>query len=266
MAGCSPPAGTCSFNRMTHMSLEELVLRIRRQDRRALARMLSLVEAGEAPAAPSGRQGRGIAVGLAGPVGAGKSTLAAALVRHLRGLGQKVAVLASDPSSPKSGGALLGDRVRMTFDPRDEGVYFRSLATRGAPGGLSAAARPARDWLLEYGFDVVLVETVGVGQDQLAIRDVVDVLVLLVTPHSGDEIQWEKAGLVELADLVVVNKADLPGADRVYQQVCGALSLGARQPTVLSVSGLKDQGIADVWAAIVHRYGALRAGSGGSGG
>ncbi len=235
---------------MVHTSYESLALRVRQGDRRALARMLSLVEAGEAPAALGSAGRRGLVVGLAGAVGAGKSTLAAALVRYLRGRGQKVAVLASDPSSPRSGGALLGDRVRMKIDPRDEGVYFRSLATRGAAGGLSAAVGPARDWLLDYGFDVVLVESVGIGQDQVAIREVVDVLVLLVTPYSGDEIQWEKAGLVELADVVVVNKCDLPGADRVYQQVRNALSFGEKPPLLLSVSALNEQGIADLWAAI----------------
>lgn len=236
---------------MANTNEETLALRLRQADRRALARMLTLAEAGQAPAPPP-RAGRGLVVGLAGPVGAGKSTLAAALVRYLRGQGQKVAVLASDPSSPRSGGALLGDRVRLKIDPHDEGVYFRSLATRGAPGGVSAAVGPARDWLFEYGFDVVLVETVGIGQDQVAVRAVVDVLVLLVTPHSGDDIQWGKAGLIELADLVVVNKADLPGADRVHQQVRTALSAGTNQPVVLSISALNEQGIADLWAAVLN--------------
>ena len=128
-----------------------------------------------------------------------------------------MAVLACDPQSPVTGGALLGDRIRVRFEPADEGVYFRSLSTRGAAGGISAATKAARDWLVEFGFDVILIETVGVGQDQVAkmSASIVDTLVLLVTPNTGDEVQWEKAGVIEVADLVVVNKSDLPGADRV---------------------------------------------------
>jgi len=242
-----------SCTTMTQTSHEALARRARSGDRRALAQIISLIEAGEAPPSPDSPRRGGLVVGLAGGVGAGKSTLAAALVRYLRQQGKRVAVLASDPSSPRTGGALLGDRVRLRIDPRDEGVYFRSLATRGAAGGLSAAVAPARDWLLECGFDVVLVETVGVGQDQVAIRNIVDLLLVLITPHSGDEIQWEKAGLLELADLVVVNKSDLPGAEHVYQQVCRALSLGTQGPAVISVSALHGQGIAELWAALIAR-------------
>src|SRR5262249_20324528 len=151
---------------------------------------------------------------------------------HLRGQKLSVAVLACDPQSPITGGALLGDRIRLRLNPADEGLYVRSLSTRGAAGGISSAVGPAIGWLMAFGFDVVIVESVGVGQDQVAIRSVVDTLVLLVTPHTGDEVQWEKAGLIEVADIILVNKSDLPGADRVRQQLVSALSLAPGRPQV----------------------------------
>ena len=149
----------------------------------------------------------------------------------------------------------MGDRIRVRFDPADEGVYFRSLSTRGAAGGISAATRQARDWLAAFGFDVILIETVGVGQDQIAVREMVDTLVLLVTPNTGDEVQWEKAGLIEVADLVVVNKSDLPGADRVRQQLVSALSLGPQETrvAVLNVTAATGQGVESLWQAIAAR-------------
>jgi len=235
----------------------DLLARFEAGDRRALAEMLTLVEAGTAPELPArlDRRAATHVVGITGSGGAGKSTLVAALINHLRAAGLRVAVLASDPQSPRTGGALLGDRIRVRFDPSDNGVYFRSLSTRGATGGLSAAVKPALDWLAAFGFDVVLVETVGVGQDQVAARDVVDTLVLLVTPHTGDEVQWEKAGLIEVADLIVVNKSDLPGADRVRTQLHAALSLAPGQDPVpvLSVVAADGRGVRELWDAIAAR-------------
>ena len=240
---------------------KQLGARVLAGDRRALAEVLSLVELGHAPALPTTANSAGGApktphvVGLAGSGGAGKSTLVASLVEHLRAANLKVAVLASDPQSPLTGGALLGDRIRVRIDPADEGIYFRSLSTRGAAGGLSHAVGPARDWLALFGFDVVLIETVGVGQDQVDVRKVVDTLVLLVTPHTGDEVQWEKAGILEVADLVVVNKSDLSGAQRVRQQLTSALSLsqqGANVP-VLSTTAATGQGVPELWSAIASR-------------
>jgi LAO/AO transport system kinase len=193
-------------------------------------------------------------VGITGSGGAGKSTLVGCLVAHLRSLGLRVAVLASDPQSPVTGGALLGDRIRVRIEPDDEGIYFRSLSTRGAAGGISAAVEPAIAWLKAFGFDAILIETVGVGQDQVAVRSVVDVLVLLVTPHTGDEVQWEKAGLIEVADLIAINKSDLPGADRVRQQLTSALSLvpGAPEVPVVNITAATGQGVAELWQKIVE--------------
>lgn len=245
----------------------ELLARFSRRDRRALAEIISLTETGQAPSpaalAPSSLISHPSSfpriVGLTGSGGAGKSTLAAASIAHLRFQGRTVAVLACDPQSPLTGGALLGDRVRVRFDPADEGVYFRSLSTRGAQGGVSAAVGPAIEWLKAFGFDVILVETVGVGQDQIGVRPLVDTLVLLVTPNTGDEVQWEKAGLVEVADLIVVNKADLPGADRVRQQLLSALSLGSVKPApILAAVAATGQGVAELWQAIDERKAAGR--------
>ena len=232
----------------------------RRGERRALARLISLVENGEAPPLPAesaAEERHMLEVGITGSGGAGKSTLIAALCAYLRKLGKRVAVLASDPRSPRSGGALLGDRVRMQFDPTDEGLYFRSLSTRGATGGISAAVENLLPWLSAFGFDVALVETVGVGQDQAAVRDCVDVLVLLVTPHTGDEIQWEKAGVIELADIVAVNKSDLPGADRVRQQLRQALMLSpdTADVPILPVVASTAAGVTELWQAIEAQAG-----------
>lgn len=243
---------------MTDLSAD-LLDRFARHDRRALAEIISHVEthADSAVLPPSHilrPAPSPIVVGLTGSGGAGKSTLVGASIAHLRSQGRTVAVLACDPQSPVTGGALLGDRVRVRFDPDDEGVYFRSLSTRGAQGGVSAAIGPAIEWLKAFGFDVIIVETVGVGQDQISVRRFVNALALLVTPNSGDEVQWEKAGLIEIADLIVVNKADLPGADRLRQQLLSALSLGGKPPApILAVVASNGQGVAELWQAIDQR-------------
>lgn len=241
---------------MTELTAD-LLARFIRRDRRALAEIITQIESQpDAPLLPPASVVRHpsafpVVVGLTGSGGAGKSTLTAASIAHLRAQGRTVAVLACDPQSPVTGGALLGDRVRVRFDAADEGVYFRSLSTRGAQGGVSAAVGPAIEWLKAFGFNVIIVETVGVGQDQIGVRQFVDTLVLLVTPNAGDEVQWEKAGLVEVADLIVVNKSDLPGADRVRQQLFFALSLGGKPPApILATIASSGEGVPELWHAI----------------
>ncbi|MEX0936287.1 MAG: GTP-binding protein [Pirellulales bacterium] len=242
---------------MTDTTVENLLDQFAQGDRRALSQILSLVQRGEAPPRPQG-SGKGavakrsLAVGITGSGGAGKSTLIGALVRHLRSAGKSVAVLANDPQSPLTGGALLGDRIRMGDQGDDAGVFIRSISTRGAPGGIAATTGEACRWLAAFGFDVVLVETVGVGQDQVAIRAVVDRLVLLVTPGSGDEVQWEKAGLIEVADVIAINKSDLPGADRLRADLTAALSLSpaGNQVPIVHVVATTGRGVAELWDVV----------------
>jgi LAO/AO transport system kinase len=190
----------------------------------ALARAVSIVE-NHRPgfdallAALHARTGRAQRIGITGPPGAGKSTLTTTLVAALREAGQRVAVIAVDPTSPFTGGALLGDRIRMERVALDPGVYIRSLATRGSLGGLSTATREVADVIDAFGFDHILIETVGVGQSELDVARAADTTVVVLVPESGDSIQTLKAGLMEIADLFVVNKADRPGADRVRHDI-----------------------------------------------
>jgi LAO/AO transport system kinase len=172
------------------------------------------------------RIGRGRRIGITGPPGAGKSTLTTQLVAAYREAGLTVGVVAVDPTSPFTGGALLGDRIRMERVALDPGVFIRSLATRGSLGGVSAATRVVADVLDAYGFDRILLETVGVGQSELDIARVADTTVVMLVPESGDSIQTLKAGLMEIADVFVVNKADRPGADRLRNDI--ELMLGLR--------------------------------------
>lgn len=172
------------------------------------------------------RIGRAQRIGITGPPGAGKSTLTTQLVAEWRAAGLRVGVVAVDPTSPFTGGALLGDRIRMERVALDPGVFIRSLATRGSLGGLSAATRVVADVLDAFGFDRILLETVGVGQSELDIARVADTTVVVLVPESGDSIQTLKAGLMEIADLFVVNKADRPGADRMRNDI--ELMLGMR--------------------------------------
>jgi LAO/AO transport system kinase len=198
--------------------------------RAGLARVISRVE-NEEPGfrdllkALQPRLGRAHRIGLTGPPGAGKSTLSSALVKHFRAGGEKVAVVAVDPSSPYTGGALLGDRIRMNELALDPGVFIRSMATRGSLGGLALATKEVTDVLDAFGFDRILIETVGVGQSELDIACAADSTVVLVVPESGDAIQTMKAGLMEASDLFVVNKADRPGAERMARELSMMLHL-----------------------------------------
>lgn len=189
-------------------------------------------------------------VAITGSAGVGKSTLIGKLLEPIRRQGLKVAVLACDPQSPVSGGALLGDRFRMSSTP-DDGVFIRSLPAVSGRGAI-AEHLPAMIRLLEaFGFDVVLIETVGAGQGDTAVADLADVVVLLLQPETGDELQWEKAGVLEVADIIAVQKADLPRAEHVAAQVKSALDLsGPRAIPVLLVSARTGQGLAELWQAI----------------
>jgi LAO/AO transport system kinase len=228
--------------------LDELIDRCRRHDRLALARLLSLLARGEHVAAiraafPLPDQ-RGRVVAVTGSAGVGKSTLIGKLIERLRQRGQTVAVLACDPQSPLSGGALLGDRFRMPSRPDDDGVYIRSLAAVGGHGSLADNVTAMAQLLQAFGFDWVLIETVGAGQGDTAVREAADVVVLLLQPEAGDDIQWEKAGLLEVADVVVVHKADLPGAERIEGQVRNLLNLpGCREVPVLRASAARELGL-----------------------
>ncbi len=237
-----------------------LVARAREGDPRAVARLISLVEDGspELPAVAAALApyaGTAQVVGLTGSPGVGKSTTTNELVRALRAAGHRVGVLAVDPSSPFTGGSILGDRIRMQEHTLDPGVYIRSMSSRGQLGGLSAATPQAVRVLEGAGCDVILVETVGVGQAEVEIASLADTTLVLLAPGMGDAIQAVKAGILEIADVFVVNKADRPGADATYRDIQGMLGLGERapgqwRPLVVRAIAVKSEGITDVVAAI----------------
>ena len=197
--------------------------------------------------------GRALVVGFTGPPGAGKSTLVNALIRVLRANGKTVGVIAVDPSSPVSGGAILGDRIRMTAALDDDGVFVRSLASRGYLGGLSPAAVRIIDALDAAGYDVIILETVGTGQNEIDVAEVADVRVVISAPGLGDDIQAMKSGLLEIADILVVNKGDREGAERTLQQLTGALSIragAAAKVPVLKTTATNGEGVEALLAAI----------------
>ncbi|HEY9053327.1 MAG TPA: methylmalonyl Co-A mutase-associated GTPase MeaB [Rectinemataceae bacterium] len=212
--------------------LDTLGERCRSGDTRAVARLISLLEDGEREAYAllgrlEGMRGRAHVIGITGPPGSGKSTLADKLIGVFRSRGSRVGVLAIDPSSPFSGGAILGDRLRMQGHATDPGVFIRSLASRGRLGGLSRATSFAARVLEEAGYDIVIVETVGVGQSEIDIVKLADTVVLVSVPGLGDEIQIIKAGIMEIGDIFVVNKADRDGADRVVREIRAMLETQA---------------------------------------
>ncbi|MBI4459140.1 MAG: methylmalonyl Co-A mutase-associated GTPase MeaB [Acidobacteria bacterium] len=242
--------------------LESWIESIRSGDVRAISRAITSVENGDAQAQELLRRlfphtGHATLMGVTGAPGAGKSTLVDALATVLRKAGHTVGVLAVDPSSPFTGGAILGDRVRMQAHASDPGTYIRSMATRGALGGLSAATLDAAVVLDAAGKDFVLIETVGVGQDEIEIMRLADVTVLLLVPGMGDEVQAFKAGIMEIADIFVINKSDLPGAERLEQEIRALLSLapaGQRwEPPVVKTVATEQQGVNELWEAI-SRY------------
>jgi len=233
-----------------------LLQRFAERDRLALSRLLSLLARGqhieEILAVNSAKpQAASRVVAITGSGGVGKSTLVGKLIERFREKGQTVAVLACDPESPLSGGALLGDRFRMPSRPDDDGVFIRSLVAASGHGAL-AEHLPAMIRLLEaFGFDVIVLETAGAGQGDTAVRQLADVLVLLLQPETGDDLQWEKAGLLEVADIVAIHKADLPGAESAAAQVRAALDLaGVRPVPVLRVSAKTGEGLEALLEAV----------------
>jgi LAO/AO transport system kinase len=235
--------------------LDELLSRYYVHDRLALARLLTLVARGEhldqIRAATLPKKNQNLVVAITGNAGVGKSTLVGKLAELLRGHGKTVGVLACDPQSPLTGGALLGDRVRMPSRPEDPGLFIRSLAAASGHQAVAEHLDVMVRLMAEFGFDVIILETVGAGQGDTAVRELADVVVLLVQPETGDELQWEKAGLLEVADVVVVHKADLAGAERMEAQVRELLSLpGCRDIPVLRASARDQQGLAELWGAI----------------
>ncbi len=238
-------------------------------DRRSLARLLTLVEADtdqgrRVLASLFAATGRGWTVGLTGAPGAGKSTLTSRLIEHIRGEGTSVAVIAVDPSSPFSGGAILGDRVRMQDHIDDPGVYIRSVATRGHLGGISEATPRCLAVLDGIGFSEILVETVGVGQAEVDIAGNTDTTVVVLNPRWGDSIQAAKAGLLEVGDVFAVNKADRPGVAETVRDLRQMLELGGGlgwQPPILPTVAETGDGIAELWKAIAaHRRHLLESG------
>ena len=218
---------------------------VRSGDRRALSRAISQVEQ---DGSASGLSVPGSVTGITGPPGSGKSTLISALIELIRARGESVAILAVDPSSPVTGGALLGDRIRMQGHIDDEGVYIRSMASRGHLGGLADATGEAVALIAAAGFDRVIVETVGVGQSEVEIMGLADVVVLVVGPSWGDQVQADKAGIVEIADLFVVNKGDRPGANEVERAL--RETADSKGVKVIVTTATAGEGVAGVLAEI----------------
>jgi len=229
------------------------------RDRRAIARAISAVESGDALGTELLKElfaasGKAEVIGVTGSPGAGKSTLVEKLAGAYRGAGARVGIIAVDPTSPFSGGALLGDRIRMQSLASDKDIYIRSMATRGELGGLAPTTHDVVTILDAAGCDVVLIETVGVGQDEVEVARLADATVLLLVPGMGDDVQTFKAGVMEIADLYVLNKADLAGANRLEQEVEAMLSMAARgegwRPPIIKVIATTGSGIGEVKEAL----------------
>jgi len=252
------------------MDASELAAQVRAGDRRAVARAISMVEDGaegleELSSALFPSTGRAHTIGLTGAPGVGKSTLAGELVRVARERERSVAVLAIDPTSPFTGGALLGDRLRMQSHATDPGVFIRSMATRGHLGGMALAAPEAVRILDAAGHDLVVVETVGVGQAEVDVAAATDTTLVVVSPGWGDAIQVAKAGILEIADVFVVNKADREGADQAARDLVQMIRMGPElgwTPPVVRTAAAEGEGLQELWGAIGDHHAHLEVSGG----
>ena len=242
--------------------VQQWVQRLRNGDPRALARAISTVENREPSSAELLKSlfphtGRARVLGLTGSPGAGKSTLVDQLAKHYRKQNQTVGIIAVDPTSPYSGGAILGDRIRMQDHFSDPGIYIRSMATRGSLGGLARATADVSTVLDASGRDLIMIETVGVGQDEIDIVRLADITVVILVPGMGDDVQTIKAGIMEIADIFVINKCDREGAERVEREIRAMQSLATRSdrwtPPIVKTVASEGQGIAEL-AATIGQY------------
>jgi LAO/AO transport system kinase len=238
--------------------MDDLLERFRNGDPRALARGISRCESGlgaELIRAVYPQTGRALSIGLTGPPGVGKSTLTSAIVKHARALGKTVGVVSVDPSSPFSHGALLGDRIRLTEHFVDPDVFIRSMASRGHLGGVAGATADAASLMDAFGLDVVIIETVGVGQSEIEIAEIADTTLVALQPGSGDSVQVLKAGVLEIADVFVVNKADHPMALQLQREIRSMMEMLVYRgwvPPLVSTQALEGRGVDKLWDAIVE--------------
>jgi LAO/AO transport system kinase len=241
------------------MTSDDLLVKFVEGNRSALSKIITLVENHESSFPEVldrlyPKTGGAYRIGITGPPGAGKSTLVSTLVKRVRAEGKLVGVIAVDPSSPFTGGALLGDRIRMQDIGVDPGVFVRSMATRGSLGGLAEAAGDVADVMDAFGKDIVITETVGVGQCELDVAEACYTTVVVLVPESGDSVQAMKAGLMEIADVLVINKSDREGADRMARQVRAVIELGGERngwrPPVVSTTASQGEGIEDLYRRI----------------
>jgi LAO/AO transport system kinase len=259
--------GRCFTLKSLNDHVQTWMERVRSGDARALARAISTVE-NRAPESANllkalfPHSGKARILGLTGPPGAGKSTLVDQLARHYRRAGQTLGIIAVDPTSPYTGGAILGDRIRMLDHHADPGIYIRSMATRGSLGGLARSTADVATVLDASGRNLILIETVGVGQDEVDIVRLADITIVILVPGMGDDVQTIKAGIMEIADIFVINKSDREGAERVEREIRAMQSLATRHdnwtPPIVKTVASEGKGVEDLAAAIADYEGYLQ--------